>query len=258
MPYYAQPIYILTLLEALEHQTVDQLKALARLLPAGSIPTRKAELVDYVNQRMQKESLKPLWEQCDSIQKAVIAEVVHGADDRYQKNRFVSKYGKEPTLGISNIYSYQSKPSILDLFFYSGTMPQDLKTKLKAFVPPPEPTRIQSVEGLPDTLSCTEKGYNYRTRSRENRSLEIPLHLRETEQVARRDLQTVLRLVDLGKVSISEKTFYPTGATLNTIADVLEEGDYYNNWDKSESPGGCEYDYEIGDLRSNKIPVREG
>jgi len=249
MPYYAQPNNIPTLLEALNHQTVDQLKALVGLLPAGSIPSRKAELVDYVYQRMQGESLKRLWHQCDPIQKAVIAEVVHGADDHYQKDRFVSKYGQEPTWETSNSHSYRSQPSILGLFFYSGTMPQDLKTQLKAVVPPPEPTRIQSVEHLPDTLSCTAKGYNYKTRSTENNLLEIPLHIRETEQVAMRDLQTVLRLVDLGKVSTSDKTFYPTGATLNAITDVLEEGDYYSNWTEAESPGGWKYDYEIGYIK---------
>jgi len=45
--------------------------------------------------------------------------------------------------------------------------------------------------------------------------------MRETESLARRDLQTILRLVDLGKVTISDKTFYPTGATLSAIAEML-------------------------------------
>jgi mannose/cellobiose epimerase-like protein (N-acyl-D-glucosamine 2-epimerase family) len=98
MPYYSQPDRIPTVLEALNHQTVEQLKALASLLAAGSIPSRKAELVSYVQQRMQGESLQRLWEQCDHTQQAVISEVVHSADDQYQQARFVSKYGKEPAL----------------------------------------------------------------------------------------------------------------------------------------------------------------
>ena len=52
MPYDSQPEQIPTLLEALNHYTVDQLKALAQLLPNGAIPTRKAELVSYVHQRL--------------------------------------------------------------------------------------------------------------------------------------------------------------------------------------------------------------
>ncbi|MBD1865360.1 MULTISPECIES: hypothetical protein [Trichocoleus] len=58
MPYYSQPEKIPTLLEALNHQTVDQLKALAQLLPGGKIPTRKAELVSHVMERMQVKSLR--------------------------------------------------------------------------------------------------------------------------------------------------------------------------------------------------------
>ena len=249
MPYYSQPERISTVLEALNHQTVEQLKALASLLAAGSIPPRKAELVNYVQQRMQGESLQRLWEQCDHTQQAVISEVVHSADDQYQQARFVSKYGKEPVWSKGEHYSYNYKPSILGLFFYSFTMPQDLKAQLKAFVPPPEPTRIQSVEGVPDTLSRTEKEYGYSNRKHKSRPVELPLHMRETESLARRELQTILRLVDLGKVTISDKTFYPTGATLSMIAEVLESGDYYSDWTTTQSPGGWQYNYEIGFIK---------
>jgi len=226
MPYYTQPDHIPTVLEGLNHQTVEQLKVLASLLPAGNIPTRKAELVSYLQQRLQGKSLRCLWEQCDHTQQAVISEVVHSADDQYQQGRFVSKYGKKPIWSPGERYSSNYKPAILGLFFYSFTMPQDLKAQLKAFVPPPEPTRIQSVESLPDTLSRTEKEYGYSTRKRKSCPVELPLHMRETESLARRDLQTILRLVDLGKVTISDKTFYPTGTTLTVLTEVLEEGDY--------------------------------
>lgn len=249
MPYYSQPDRIPTLVEALNHQTVDQLKALASLLPAGTIPTRKAELVNYVHQRLQGESLKRLWQQCDRLQQAVISEVVHSASDQYQQARFISKYGEEPTWGTGNSYSYNYKPSILALFFYSRTMPQDLKAQLKGFVPPPEPTRVQSIKSLPATLARTEQSYDYRTRNRKSRSIELPLHSEETESIARRDLQTVLRLVDLGKVAISDKTFYPTGATLTAIAEVLEAGDYYSDWTETQSPSDRQYDYPIGHIK---------
>lgn len=249
MPYYSQPERILTVLEALNHQTVEQLKALASLLAAGSIPPRKAELVSYVQQRLQGESLRRLWEQCDRTQQAVISEVVHSADDQYQQARFVSKYGKEPVWSTGGRYSSNYKPSILGLFFYSFTLPQDLKAQLKAFVPPPEPTRIQSVESLPNTLCRTEKEYGYSTRKRKSRPVELPLHIRETESSARRELQTILRLVDLGKVTISDKTFYPTGPTLSAIAEVLESGDYYSDWTVTHSPGGWQYNYTIGFIK---------
>ena len=249
MPYYSQRDRIPTVLEALNHQTVEQLKALASLLAAGSIPSRKAELISYVLQQMQGESLQSRWEQCDHIQQAVISEVVHSADDGYKPAQFISKYGEEPIWGTGGHYSYNYKPSVLGLFFYSFTMPQDLKAQLKAFVPPPEPTRIPSVESLPSPLSRTEKKYGYSNRQRELRLVELTLHIRETESLAKRDLQTILRLVDLGKVIVSDKTFYPTGATLSEIAQVLEAGDYYSDWTVTQSPGGGQYNYEIGFIK---------
>ena len=249
MPYYFQPDRIPTLLEALNNQVVDQLKALANLLTGDKLPTRKAELVSYVQQGLQGAALQKLWEQCDRLQKAVISEVVHSPDDRYQQTRFVSKYGQEPVWSTGERFAYQSKPSILGLFFYSFTMPQDLKAQLKAFVPAPEPTVIQSAETLPATLARAQQTYDYKTRRRTATPIELPLQSRETESGAQRDLQTVLRLVDLGKVTISDKTFYPTGATLATIAEVLEEGDYYSDWTETQSPAGWKYDYPIGQIK---------
>ena len=211
------------------------------------MPTRKAELVSYVYQRLQGDSLKRLWKQCDRLQQAVISEVVHSSDDRYQQQRFISKYNAEPTWKTGD-RSYSYNPSILGLFFYSYTMPQDLKAPLKQFVPPPEPTRIESVEDLPPALSRTLLEYDHTSRKRQSTTVEFPLSIRETEQVAFGDLQTVLRLVDLSKVAISDKTFLPTGATLTVIAEALEDGDYYSNW-SGRSPAGWNYDYDIGFIK---------
>jgi len=250
MPYYSQPDHIPTLSEAINNYTVDQLKALAKLLPDGFIPTRKAELVSYVLQRLQGKSLQTLWQQCDRLQQATIAEVVHSPDDRYQQQRFVSKYGAEAKWRQENRPSYYAFcPTILGLFFYSGTMPKDLKAQLKAFVPPPEPTRIESVETLPPSLSRTLTAYDYRERKQHETTVEFPLTVRETEAIARRDVQTVLRLVDLGKVAVSDKTFMPTGATLNAIAEMLEDGDYYSDWTATRSPADWDYRYDIGSIK---------
>ncbi len=117
MPYSAQPDRIPTALEVLNHQTVEQLKALASLQVVGSIPARKAELINYVWQQMQGGALQRLRKQCDRLQQAVISEVVHSADDRYQPARFISKYGQEPVWDTGEHYSYNYKPSILGWFF---------------------------------------------------------------------------------------------------------------------------------------------
>jgi hypothetical protein len=71
----------------------------------------------------------------------------------------------------------------------------------------------------------------------------VPLTVRETERTAPRELLSVLRLVDAGKVAVSEKTRRPSSATIDAITQVLEGGDYYpylpahNKWnDENAGP----------------------
>jgi hypothetical protein len=249
MAYYQQLDRIPTLYQALCAQTVDELKRLAALLPGPKVPTVKVSIVEYIQLYLQGKALKDLWEKCDQIQKAVIAETVHcTTSDKYQKNIFVNKYGTSPDWG-SGGYWNRSTPTVLALFFYSSVMPEDLKQRLKAFVPAPAPTLLESFEDIPTTLIEIETSYDRDTRSKASHDVEYPLQMRETEQVARRELITILRLVDLGKVTISDKTFYPTGAALNNIHQVLEEGDYYSEWKIEKSPRGYRYSYSIGHIK---------
>ncbi|MBF2083495.1 helicase-associated domain-containing protein [Thermoleptolyngbya sp. C42_A2020_037] len=249
MAYYSQPDSIPRLSEALNHLTVDQLKSLAGLVSEDKPPLRKTELVNFILQGMEGGALRRLWERCDLLQRAAIAEVVHAEDDRFNKTRFACKYGKSPKWGTGSTYSYHFKPSVLSLFFYAGTMPKDLKARLKAFVPPPEPTPIPSVETVGDSQPAQQRRYESGQRQPKIHTLHLPQKLQDTEQIARRDLQAVLRLVDLGKVSVSDKTFFPTTATLSAIAEVLEAGDYYSDWPAKESPGGWRYSYDIGFIK---------
>ena len=251
MPYYSQIDRIPTLLEALNIHTVDVLKKLAGLLPEGKSPTRKAELVEYIHQSLEGSTPIRLWGQCDRLQQAAIAETVHSStSDRYEKIRFVSKYNEAPSWGAGRYgYSHDFKPTALDLFFYNSIMPQDLKQRLREFVPPPASTQIASQETISATLSVTRMEFDRQTRTRTPYEVEFPMQMRETEQVARRELLTVLRLVDLGKVAVSDKTFNPSTATLKAIEQVLEEGDYYSEWKFDKSPEGWRYNYSIGQIK---------
>jgi len=71
--------------------------------------------------------------------------------------------------------------------------------------------------------------------------------MRETESLARRDLQTILRLVDLGKVTISA-TFYPTGATLSAIGSARVRR-LLQRLDGNPITGRLVYNYAIGFIK---------
>lgn len=57
---------------------------------------------------------------------------------------------------------------------------------------------------------------------------EVPLEKRDREQAAIHDLSALLRLVNAGKITVSDKTRYPSTTTLEAIALLLADGDYYD------------------------------
>ncbi len=71
------------------------------------------------------------------------------------------------------------------------------------------------------------------------------------ERAAPHDLQVVLRLVDAGKVAISDKTLRPTAASEREIAALLRGGDYYELPAETKGKRRDEYgEQEIGGIKS--------
>jgi hypothetical protein len=236
----------ITLREGLTIRTVDELKKLLDLLPIAEKPTRKAELVSAIADYLLGPGLKKLWSELDQCQQSAVAEAVYCTEGVHRPEQFQAKYGQLPEWGSQRGwgYSYNKPAAKLDLFFYpvrqyrSPTeLPVDLANRLKAFVPEPEPLRLISSEHLPDTVQITHKYPNYRTRKVEKTVTPLPLTQLATEALAQQDLLAVLRLVHLGKVSVSEKTLMPSKATLAAIAPLLQGGDYYTAADEPDEPG---------------------
>ncbi|MEA5480612.1 hypothetical protein VB774_23505 [Pseudanabaena galeata UHCC 0370] len=238
---------IATIQQALETQTVDNLKKFCALLSNNLKLTRKADLVTAILPHLEGKKLQKIWQQLDELQKAAVAEVVHSAGNDYRADAFVAKYGQKPNFGKGDRYSYAYQPSLLSLFFYQGVMPSDLKQNLKAFVPKPKATRLTEIKDtIPDTLLvCQQKYWN-------DQEYEVPLTICEMEQVAQKDLLSVLRLIQSGKVSVSDKTSLPSGATVKAIATILLGGDFY---DDQQRKAEAQYTYtspedDIGGIKA--------
>lgn len=102
----------------MQTETVDTLKKLAALAGVQqNMPVRKANLVEYIKQRMAGENLQVLWQRLDTLQQAAVAETAHGPSPCFDAERFVAKYGQLPKWGEKEFY--KSNPSLLGLFFYS-------------------------------------------------------------------------------------------------------------------------------------------
>ncbi|MCP4543008.1 MAG: hypothetical protein GY832_38315 [Chloroflexi bacterium] len=212
--------------EFLENYTVPILKKLAQLL-ASNLPTRKAEVIAVILGELENPyRLKQLWGDLDTLQQAAVAEVVHSSSDHFDRAGFRAKYGSDPVWGqLSGYGRRDDSPSLLHLFFYRGVMPQDMKGRLKVFVPPPRVVEVQTVDEPPATVPQTR--YEYTNGKSQQHTADIPVIRLETERVAQHDVHAVLRLIDAGKVRASEKTKRVTAAGARAITKVLHSGDFY-------------------------------
>ncbi|MGB3308270.1 MAG: hypothetical protein WBG32_00285, partial [Nodosilinea sp.] len=252
----ANPLPLKTVTEGLNFRTVDDLKKMLQLLPIQAKPTRKAELVDAIAGYLLGSNLKSLWQDLDELQQGAVAEALYQTGGRHEAAQFKAKYGALPQWrDRSSIYNYNRPAAKLDLFFYStGTytvpdlLPEDLQLKLKAFVPEPKTLTLPSAEQPPQTFRVEHRYFDYQERQSVETSEDVAVVCCPTEQVAQQDLLAVLRLIHLGKVSVSDKTLMPSKATLNTIAPLLQGGDYYSAADEPDNDGPLSHD-PIGTIK---------
>jgi hypothetical protein len=270
----------LTLSDALNLMTVDQLKSLVALLPTTEKPTRKLELVALVERHLDGERLRALWEQLDDLQQKAVSETIYSAAGVFEARRFAAKYGQLPHLGTKDTHwGYREVPSRLRLFLYSGMrysqhllqVPADLQQRLRRFVPQPAAPALKASALLPEFFELSQAEYAYPDNDDEGIILvagrsayrlsrqpptvkttvtRIPLTRRDTERAALQDVQTMLRLIDRGRVAVSDKTLHASGATMAEIAALLRDGDFYELHPKKPK-----WEQEIGPVKAFAWPL---
>ena len=237
-----------------EHIKADDLRKLASLI-GGRVPTRKADLADVIAKHLEGHGLRIVWQSLDELQKAAVAEVVYSPSTEFLADRFQAKYGRAPGWGSLDPYRRDESPTALRFFFYgsagSGIMPDDLKKRLKAFVPPPVSPTVTSLAQLSAVYERPWERWSATTRKKEQGRESIPLTVRESERAAQREILSVLRLVDAGQVAVSDATRRPSAATMAAITAVLEGGDYY----PCEPPKDRRYDANPGPIRAVAWPL---
>ena len=269
-----------TLQEALDLRTVDDLKQLVALLPTNARPTRKGELVALIAQHLQGEPLHELWGQLDSMQQLAVAETIYAPDGIFDAARFNAKYGELPSFGTKkDTWGYRETPSRLRLFMYNGTrwgstsallIPDDLKQRLRHFVPAPAAPSLPSMETLPEHVALTDNEYEWQegdegitlvvgknvyqmprhTPKVKTVTHHLPVIQRDTERDAMVDLPMLLRLMDHGSLTVSNKTFRPAAAAMKTLAESLNGGDFYDI-----NPKATPREQEVGPIKAFAWPL---
>lgn len=248
MPYRKEELKLETVTAALNGLTVDDLKKHLALLPTAGKPARKGELVAEITRHLEGDSLHALWERLDETQRAAVTEVVYSPDGLFRSERFQARYGRQPNWGTRDTWGYERTPSLLRLFIYrDGLMPAELQSRLKAFVPEPAAPRLKVTGELPEFFNWREESFDFRARRSEVKVKQVSVAQSAMERHAPHDLQTVLRLVERGKLGVSDKTFHPSAATVDEVAALLRGGDYYY---APGQPKKKRYEQEVGPVKA--------
>ena len=227
-----------TLNEMLFRLTKNRLKSMMRWFPDAAHTGTKEQLVGKIMQSLMGNGLRALWDRLDETQRTAVAETAYAPDGLFDENRFHAKHGCLPefTVKENGRYSYYGPPTALGLFLYDQdgyySLPVDMRERLKAFVPEPESVQLSTSETLPESID-------------ENR-----LTVRHTERDAMVDLSVLLRLMDQGKIQVSEKTSLPGAATLRLLTESLAGGDFY-----AHKPPQDQWDQESGPIKAFSWPL---
>ena len=223
---YRDQFVALTTAEAIDQLRLDTLRPLAKLIDPDA-PTRKQDIVPFLTRKLAHEDVvRRLYESLSDLGKAAVQEALKAADGRLDTRRFHAKYGFVPGSGTSK------SPGALGLLMpLASAIPKDLRPILAKFVPEPRPLDVSSVEELPETVPDPDAEWLTR---RGETAEPIPLRQRTTATTASRELTTMLRLVESGKLHVGEKTRKPSDATVQAIAPLLVGGDFYDADDRSQ------------------------
>ena len=212
-----------TLQLALDSMTADELRKLVALT-GQKVPSRKGDMAALIVQHLAGERLRTTWERLDELERAAVAEAVHSPLSQLNAGLFRAKYGRDPDWGSADKLGYDRKPSRLCLFLFRGGMvPADLKARLLKFVPEPRQSNIATLGRLPPVYERTFERWNLEKRIREQGTEEVPLAVHETERTAQRELLSVLRLVDAGKIAVSDKTRRASASTIDAITTLKRQ-----------------------------------
>ncbi len=227
---------------ALEDASYDLIKALAKKLGLKPKSRKKTDAIAEISPILSdtKRAVK-VFLTLDNLQQKAVAEAVFHQNNEFDDGRFSAKYGAKPSFGNKKEY-YDIEPTLLCLFIYSDEagkfIPQDLATRIKPYVPKPQGFYLKTVENLPENLTIKYPDWQKKT------AKIVPLIVRETENEAMQDFWSVLRLVEDKKISVSDKTFYPSAKAIEEITAVLRGGDFYEIKEEKE------FYPQIGAIRS--------
>ena len=197
--------------------TLDNVKDLAKLLPKDESKKgliRKADLIRWISQTLTRD-LEHHYQSLNEAERCAIAEAIYSPNQKLDHRQFEAKYPMYVVDAIGDARDswhcgdQRKNVSLCRLFFYNQQIPLDLASKLRAFIAQPKAKGIDGQAAPPEEI--------------EGCKLTVCL----TENPARADISTLLRLAFQGKIEISEKTNGATAKTIRLLNEQLALPDFY-------------------------------
>lgn len=134
---------------------------------------------------------------------------MHAPNGEFSEEQFQAQH---PGASVLGRLAHGKRVQLLDLFIHFGLaqrlhfVPSDLCERLLAFVPAPPPPQIHGVDTLDERPGLT---------------------VRHTERRALQEVVLLLRSLEPTRITISEKSGWPSSAAQRLIATRLLDGDFY-------------------------------
>jgi hypothetical protein len=198
---------------------VDSLKVFARKLDLSKTLTRKPELVAALDKEL-RVNLQGIVARLSETERKALAQAVHNGGT-VARESFKALYGVEmPSL---EPWTYGRKDTSLLLMFgecRAGrfVVSGELRESLERVIPEPAKPAVSVVDAIPEIYQPAETGWR--------KAAPRPVRVYESSETAPLELRSVLQLVRLGKLSVTDKSLRPTEASARLIAQCLVVPDF--------------------------------
>ncbi len=248
----------MSLYTTIDNQNSDDLKKRISELGFSSkeIPSRKAGRVDFLHDYLLSNQLENIVKQLSDKERTMVAEVVHNQNGLVDEPQLKARYGSIPLGYIQEQHYFgrylrwgekppQKVKSRIGALFFGRSIPSELCLRLSVLLPKPEADKVQTTEheALDKIISASPSQQHHNHQ---------PLYQCKMESAARHELFSLLRLIEKGKVSISEKTQKPSTATTKNIDAELYGGDFFSEDDED---GGDYFKDKLSPIRSYSWPL---